>query len=465
MRLQLTTRAQVSGYRFLLRRMDHALLRRDARMISDPMSAQARSLIAGLVIALVLAGGCGVLALIRPQGAVGDAKIVLARDSGALYVRVDDVLHPVTGLASARLFAGEAQQPVAVKDARLASFRRGPLVGIFGAPQQILGPRRPWSGAAEPWAVCDTTTVAPVDRPGSRDEVITTVYAADPGRSVGGAVLARRGDRTYLLYGGRRAPVDLADPLVRRVTGLDPRLARTVGAGVFEALEEAAPIAAPTVPGRGRAVSALPGVPVGAVVRVSDSDRDRLYVALLNGVQEVGAVAADLLRGADSAGDEIRTVPARDVAAAPAVSDLPVGDMPATRPEIDQAAKAPVVCAVLSADGLGGGARELRTLAALPGDIAAVMPATADGSGDAVDAVALPPGTGEYVLAAEPHGERRDALYYVSDSGVRHGIESEDTARVLGLFHSPRPVAWDVLRTLPEGPALTTAAARVTHDG
>ena len=40
---QLTTRAQVSGYRFLLQRAEHALVRRDARMLHDPMRAQRRS--------------------------------------------------------------------------------------------------------------------------------------------------------------------------------------------------------------------------------------------------------------------------------------------------------------------------------------------------------------------------------------------------------------------------------------
>ncbi|MBF6247361.1 type VII secretion protein EccB, partial [Nocardia elegans] len=37
---QLTTKAQVNGYRFLLRRLDHALVRRDVRMLHDPMRSQ-----------------------------------------------------------------------------------------------------------------------------------------------------------------------------------------------------------------------------------------------------------------------------------------------------------------------------------------------------------------------------------------------------------------------------------------
>ena len=42
-----TTRWQVSGYRFLVRRMEHALVRRDVRMLHDPMRSQSRAYAAG----------------------------------------------------------------------------------------------------------------------------------------------------------------------------------------------------------------------------------------------------------------------------------------------------------------------------------------------------------------------------------------------------------------------------------
>ncbi len=83
---QLTTRQQVNGYRFLLRRLDHALVRRDVRMLHDPMRSQLRSLLVGAVLGLLVVAGAAILAFIRPQGAIGDAKIVMGKDSGALYV-------------------------------------------------------------------------------------------------------------------------------------------------------------------------------------------------------------------------------------------------------------------------------------------------------------------------------------------------------------------------------------------
>ena len=82
--------------------MEHALLRGDMRMLHDPMRAQSLSLIAGCVLAIVVVAGCAILAFLRPNAGLGDAVIVMSRDSGALYVRIDDTMHPVLNLASAR---------------------------------------------------------------------------------------------------------------------------------------------------------------------------------------------------------------------------------------------------------------------------------------------------------------------------------------------------------------------------
>ena len=47
---------------------------------------------------------------------MGDAAIVMSRESGALYVRVGDTLHPVLNLASARLVTGSAANPRVVNE-------------------------------------------------------------------------------------------------------------------------------------------------------------------------------------------------------------------------------------------------------------------------------------------------------------------------------------------------------------
>ncbi len=86
-------------YRFLVRRMEHALVRRDVRMLHDPMRSQSRAFTVGIVLAALGLAGCAVLALFRPQDRIGDAEIVVAKESGAMFVAMEGTFRPVLNLA------------------------------------------------------------------------------------------------------------------------------------------------------------------------------------------------------------------------------------------------------------------------------------------------------------------------------------------------------------------------------
>ncbi|MFZ0834718.1 MAG: type VII secretion protein EccB, partial [Mycobacterium sp.] len=207
-----TSRHAVSGHRFLMRRMENALMRRDVRMLDEPMRAQARSLAVGCALAAVAVAGCAVVAFIRPQDALGDAPIVIAGESGALFVRVGDTLHPALNLASARLIAGTAAAPEFIKESELRKAKRGALLGIPGAPASIP---EPLSAGDAHWTVCDdvnaTTVIAGPTAGGAR--------ALDHGRTM--LVRSRSDAVTYLLYDGRRARVSLAEPAAVKALRLD----------------------------------------------------------------------------------------------------------------------------------------------------------------------------------------------------------------------------------------------------
>ena len=137
-------------------------------MHDDPLRTQSLSLVSGCVLATIAVAACAILAFIRPQGSLGSAPIVMARDSGALYARIGDVLHPVPNLASARIIAGSAANPVVVAATTIASVKRGPAMGIPGAPAAIGTPLTPpaasWSpraAKAPPPPTCSTTVAAP----------------------------------------------------------------------------------------------------------------------------------------------------------------------------------------------------------------------------------------------------------------------------------------------------------------
>lgn len=105
-----TTKAQVSGHKFLQRRVEHGLILGDIRMIHDPLASRRRALIFGSIAVAFLAIGSGMLAWLQPNPNPGDAPIVRSQQ-GQLFVLVNDSYHPVSNLASARLIAGEPAAP------------------------------------------------------------------------------------------------------------------------------------------------------------------------------------------------------------------------------------------------------------------------------------------------------------------------------------------------------------------
>ncbi|MGV7557927.1 type VII secretion protein EccB, partial [Mycobacterium kansasii] len=84
--------------------------------------------------------GAVALAFLAPRAQLRDSEIVADKDTGALYVRINDVLHPVLNLPSARLIVDNPKMPAFVKASELALLPRGPLVGIPGAPERMPSP-------------------------------------------------------------------------------------------------------------------------------------------------------------------------------------------------------------------------------------------------------------------------------------------------------------------------------------
>lgn len=470
MAAQPTTRWQVSGYRFLARRMDHALVRRDVRMIHDPMRSQGRSLAVGVVVACVVLAGCAALALFRPQDRIGDSSIVVGRDSGAMYVALDSTFHPVLNLASARLVLGSPVEPAVVADEELAARPRGPLVGIPGAPSSLS-----YRSEEEPWTVCDT-----VDTNGLTS-VTTTVIAGAPEYRSGGeldrdeALLVSSGDGYHLLYEGRRAAVDPADGAVVRLLGIDFSRARPVGPGLLAVVPEAPALTAPHIEGAGTVPAVpIPGTRVGSVVAVSEPDGHSYHVVLRDGVQQVSRATAHLVHFSDSQGvAEIPVFPPDVLKNIPALDHLPVDSFPEAIPRIVDPFDNPTACLtwspIESEDGRDRASSTLSVGRMLPvGETAVpVVPAQADGPGPNADAVYIPPGFGMYAQSTSitPDTGRRGSLFYIADTGVRYGITDGEAAAALGFSETPVRVPWQALDLLPVGPSLGREAALLAHDG
>lgn len=456
-----TTRLQVSGYRFLVRRMEHALVRGDTRMLDDPLRAQSISLAAGAVVAVVALVVCAIVAILRPADDAGDARILVVRDTGAMYVRVGDVVHPVFNLASARLVAGVPDAPRVVGQQAIDNALRGPLLGIPGAPQGIAPPL---TAGESSWTVCDD----------ARGETVVVAGPVGDRAAAPGTVLVRQRNggaaATYLLYGGVRARVDLRHPAVVRALRLDGIEPQPISVAVLSAIPEAPEIVPPHVPHSGSpGPGALQRYPVGSVLKVVHANSGPeaaadYFVVLAGGVQRLGHVAADLIRYTGSrAGGQIPEVAPDVIGAAPVLNSLPVHTFPAR----SAARGARVICARWS----GHPDRDAATAVLVGDEVPMSSPAArlvqADGDGPAVDAVSLPAGRSAVVRSVGLTGRGPSAgpMFLVTDSGVLHGIRDNEAADSLGITVPPQPAPWPVLSLLPRGPELSRSAASVARDG
>ena len=454
------TRLQLSGQRFLARRMMHALVRRDVAMYDDPLRAQSISLAVGGVLATLVVVAGAVLGSVRENRVPESAPIVIARDTGALYVRVGDTLHPVLNLASARLIARAAANPASAGEESISRAKRGPLIGIPGAPSTIGEPLR-----GQAWTVCDD------------DRTVVTVGSSEVGHldSARPVLVTPRGEgaaTTYLLYDGQRAAVDLRNIAVIRALRLDGIAPVPVSRTLLDVVPEVPAITAPVITGAGGPGStALGGAPIGTVVLVQRADAAERYVVLREGLQLVGEVAADLIRFTyDGHARAVPTVAPAAIAAQPIADELQLNTFP-------QHARTPV--------GVGDGYtvcvrwrpgrpdRNSSNTVVLVRDSPFSDPAhvtalaQADGEGPHIDAVVVADGASAYVRSARVVADdgTTGAQFLVTDAGVAFGVHDDDTAKFLGLGALPDSAPWPILANLPRGPELSVEAASVVRDG
>jgi type VII secretion protein EccB len=472
-----TTRAQVNGYRFLIRRLEHALIRGDSRMIHDPMRGQMRALLVGAVISILVTGAAGILAFFKPVPDFGHSSIMLSKSNGALFVRIGDSLHPVLNLASARLITGKHDSPEQVDDKFLNTVSLGPVVGIVGAPSSIAGGD---DMSMSSWAVCDTTHQSFIDQQPTTPSLETTVLANDPlldddirAASPDDTILAAGGDTTFLIYDGVRAQIDTGDPVLRGALRLGDGQVREISPGLLNSFPMVDPITPIQIPGVGTPTSYLPSVyPVGAILQSVDSRGSQLYVVLQDGLQPISEATADIIRYGNPRSpttSEPTNISPAVLSAAPIVHALRVERYPARSPHFVRTESNEVVC--MSWQRGNGTAEANRRLLVghrlpIPNNSVPVKLATADGSGPRLDSVYVKPGTGEYVQATgdEPNSRSAGQLVYVSDVGLRYHVSDVPTATALGLVGVRKPGENDAPQFAP-WPVLSQAAAMIAHDG
>jgi type VII secretion protein EccB len=365
------------------------------------------------------------------------------------------------------LITGSDDSPKSVSEKKLTGYPRGPLLGIPGAPAALPGPA---DTELSDWTVCDTvaagqvTTVAAITTP----ELGTRIRAAGGGE----AVLVSVGDEVHLVAGGTRSRIDVDSVPVRRALDIDDADVRPISPGVLNALPETDPIVAPSISNRGAPSALGRDIPIGAVIKGTTlTGESTFYVALAQGVQQIGEVAAEIIRQADPAGaDSVPTVSPAQLTGVETVSVLPVDEFPMKAPRWTDVEADPVLCHAWSrsaTDHEAHGQLLLGSTLPLGAREIPVVLAGADGPGPGLDAVFVEPGRGHYiqVTGSEPDSTRAESLFYVNDSGVRYGVSDVGTAAAIGLGDTPVPAPWSIVSLLAAGPTLSRDNALVSHDG
>jgi type VII secretion protein EccB len=486
------TRHQVTGWRFVMRRIASGIALHDTRMLVDPLRTQSRAVLMGALILITGLAGCFVFSLIRPNGQAGNNAVLADRSTDALYVRVGDQLHPVLNLTSARLIVGRPVNPTAVKSSELDRFPRGNLIGIPGAPERMV---QNASHDAN-WTACDA--VNGTSR-GAHSTGVTVIAGPPDTRGARAAALGSaqavlvdfptdKGTSTWLLWDGRRSQIDLANHAVTNALGLSPGgsdapAPRPIAFGLFNAIPESPALTAPPIPNAGSPAGFSVPAPIGAVVvsygvEQNSSGTVRYYAVLPDGLQPVSPVLAAILRNTNSYGlDQPPRLGADQIAKLPVSRMLDTAAYPGQQLVLVDAAKAPVTCVYWSKPtGAATSSLSLLSGSALPvPDAVRTVDLVGAGSQGIASHVALAPGTGYFTqtVGGGPAAPATGSLFWVSDTGVRYGIDNEaengaghgKTVEALGLSVPAVPVPWSILSLFATGPTLSRADALLAHDG
>ena len=497
-----TTKSQVQAYRFVLRRMESALVRKDAVMLHDPMGSHKRATVTGAILAVIGLIGFLVWGLFGGKGSVPDpGSIVIAKETGSVFVVTSDDkaqkrLTPMLNMASAKLLVmaqganqGGPIQPTVVKEAALADFPRGPRTGMVNAPTYLPDGSNP---AAPFWAICDVADTRDMPMTSNVDrqpKIETTVIGGDdhhgtelaPNQSL--FVRDQTSGKEYLVYRVQdlsnrkdthavKAEVDQTQTTVMDMYGLNGVTPRTISTNMLNAIPSVQPLRVPQVDGDRTPASYMPGYRVGDVVRRTvPGEPDQYFLLLKSGKEQINEGAAAVLhannyshRGIPNATGAVTQAKDADDSDALDFSRFP---MAVPKPVSFQ--QSDTSC--LSWKNNNGSQDITVTLnKGNPAPKPAVKLAQYDGNGPNVDYFYMPAGKSAVVRGTtNESGSDSGPIFLVSDQGVLYGIKDVATAQGLGVVRGGGDIkagpSWLMRNnTLPQGDFLDPAQASFIYD-
>jgi type VII secretion protein EccB len=440
-------RDHLQAYQFAVERIARAAVAGPNEASSAPGAPLRRSGLGvsiGIVLSVLLCGGCLVYGLISPtpsQAWRDPGAIIVEKETGTSYLLLSGELHPTANYASALLVAGQSASVQIVPRAQLAGIPVGGMVGIPGAPEDVPTATSMLPGA---WAICSRQNggvvldLDPAGRtlPGPSDQRVFVEQSSSSGSA---------DQPEYLVWDSVKYP--LSQPSVLSALGLGDQQPSPVAPAWLNALPTGAAVVPPTIPHLGAPAPAVDGhgADVGTLYSTGAGTGEEDYILLSDGLAPITRTEEALFEV--TGGAQPHQISTAAIAAAPvsrnrsllsALPDFLSG--PVYNP-LGQA-----LCVRQTTPGTAAGssvvAEAAQTVAADP---AVVLPAD---SGMLVE----PPGQSQYAATT--------IIYLITDSGERYDIDSSSALSALGYASAPKfLMPASVIALIPAGPALDVNAA------
>lgn len=465
-----TTRDRLAAYRYLLRRVHASMLGNDPEAREQPMrrvaGATGLSFLVGALVCGGIAGWGWLKGTTSADWARKSGTLIIVKESGARYVLMDEggkkVLREVLNFTSAQLILGKSRPPTtsislgSLADPSLARFNltKGPPIGIPGAPDALPAEK---NLASSPWVVCSRPKRTNDTRESAyQTDVVVGLNIKGGDDAQGKTIVARAESRRYLIWEGKRLPIDDAALAALNIQAAEVK----VSTKWTNALPLGDVVAAPKVPESGSPADySVNGVraTVGDLYQVEGAGDQGYYLAHTDGLHRMAPVQGKLL---DAAGHSSKSVPSSAVQALGNENRLDAvlkpGDLPSNVPEVvsTRDPNAGTVC--LSYDDKTGPDRARLTVNGEVPDPKALDPSGL--TNQTADHTIVPTGRAALVAVPPKNTGSNPKYFIITDTGQSFAADGSETLAKLGYagpaVTEPVMINELVLKLVPSGPGL-----------
>jgi len=450
--MAINTKDSLQAHRFMNRRVRAALLEGDAESNTRPLARLGTGTYAGIFVTIALLAVVGIIGVLKPGGSTAwqePGAFIVEEETGARYIYLDGLLHPVLNYSSAKLLLGSRLHVVTVSARSLENAPHGPVIGIPSAPDSLPDAAHI---VGTSWSVCAIGNAA------GGQPYRTAMF---PGQAAAGAAMGNddaylvltTSEQYQLIWSGHAHAIP--DQWLAAL-GYRPSESIAVEDGFAAALPAGQQIAPAEIPGLGQPGPALPASVEPTIIGSIYADRiNTYYLMTQDGLATLTPLQAQLLLGdprlaAAYGGGSPSPLPisqaqVTEMTVVP-LPDLGVGAAPPPKaPELTNLPPGEGQLCIRYAD------QQVPQIAAGPADPAPIP---------AAGLVQLPTGSGALVAARLNPDTPETTVYLVTDTGTRFPVAGQGALEQLGLAGvSVAQLPATLVGLLPAGALLDQAAA------